>query len=199
MNINTNLDWDVHKKQSLYPMEECCKQIEFVIENTIINLYDSIDNFIYQDIDYNQVLANIPQWVTSAGIYPELNCTKEWYEKLRRKETHPIFGRTIYYYDLWSKVSAVQDRLSAVIMFMRKFYSIVPCKAQYTESQYTSGSRCSGIRETEAHILLNSIFVAYASAFDIIAKIAVEQFEFDKYDFSKYKQMNSSKTLYKKT
>lgn len=37
-------------------------------------------------------------------------------------------------------------------------------------------------------MLLNSVFVAYASIFDIITKVAIEQFEYDKYDFSNYKK-----------
>jgi hypothetical protein len=84
-------------------------------------------------------------------------------------------------------------------MFMRQFYSIVPCRAQYDDNQYTSAERCSGGQETEAHMLLNSIFVAYASVFDLISKIAVEQFEFNKYDFCKYKKMKSANITYKKS
>lgn len=203
MNNSEGFDLDAYEKAKkehpLYPVEECCHQIECVIQDSIILLYDSIDSFIFQDIDYSRVISNIPTWVAEGGVSPELSCTKDWYEKLRRRETHPIFGRFIYHYDLWGKVAAIQDRLSAVMMFMRQLYNIVPCKAKYEESQYTSTARCSGIRETEAHMVLNSVFVAYASAFDLMAKIAIEQFEFDKYDFSKYKKMRSADTLYKKT
>jgi hypothetical protein len=188
MNNNEDFDLDAYEKaekeQPLYPVEECCHKIEYVIDDSIICLYHSIDNFIFQDIDYSRVISNMPKWVADAGVSPELNCTKDWYEKLRRRETHPIFGRFIYHYDLWGKVAAIQDRLSAVMMFMRQLYNIVPCKAKYEESQYTSAARCGGVRETEAHMLLNSVFVAYASVFDIMTKIAIEQFEFDKYDFS---------------
>lgn len=84
-------------------------------------------------------------------------------------------------------------------MFMRQLYTIVPCKAIYEECQYTSAARCGGTRETEAHILLNSVFVAYASVFDILTKIAIEQFEFNKYDFSGYKKMRSSDIIYRKS
>ena len=203
MNINEDFDWDAYEKaekdQPLYPVEECCRQIEAVLDDSIIRLYDSIDNFIFQDIDYGLVISNMPKWIVDGGISPELNCTKEWYEKLRRKETHPIFSRFIYHYDLWSKVSAMQDRLSAVMMFMRQLYNIVPCTAKYKDSQYTSAARCGGVRETEAHILLNSVFVAYASVFDIMTKIAIEQFEFTKYDFGNYRKMKSADTIYKKS
>ena len=84
-------------------------------------------------------------------------------------------------------------------MFMRQFYKIVPCKVQYEENQYTSAARCGGEKETEAYILLNSVFVAYASIFDIMSKIAVEQFEFNKYDFSKYKKMRSADIIYNRS
>lgn len=203
MNINEDFDWDAYEKaekeQPLYPVEECCRQIEAVINDCIMRLYHSIDNFIFQDIDYSRVISIMPQWIADGGISPELNCTKEWYEKLRRKETHPIFGRFIYHYDLWSKVAAMQDRLNAVKMFMRQLYNIVPCTAKYEESQYTSAARCIGARETEAHILLNSVFVAYASVFDIMTKIAIEQFEFTKYDFGNYRKMKSADIIYKKS
>ena len=187
------------KERPSYPIEECYRNIEEIIDDSIIGLYNSFDNFIFQDIDYSMVISVVPQWVSDAGVSPELACTKVAYETLRRNATHPIFGKLVYRYDLWGKIAAVQDRLSAVIMFMRQFYKIVPSIAHYDENQYTSAARCGGERETEAHILLNSIFVAYASVFDLISKISVEQFEFYKYDFSKYKKMKSTDIVYKKS
>lgn len=200
MSTNKGFDYEQAEKENpLYPVDECCSHIEMVIDDSIIRLYHSIDNFIFQDIDYSRVISNMPQWVADGGISPELNCTKDWYEALRRKVTHPIFSRFIYHYDLWSKIAAMQDRLSAVMMFMRQLYTIVPCKAIYEECQYTSAARGGGTREKEAHILLNSVFVAYASVFDILTKIAIEQFEFNKYDFSGYKKMRSSDIIYRKS
>lgn len=187
------------KERPSYPIEECYRNIEEIIDDCIIGLYSSIDNFIFQDVDYSMVMSVVPQWVSDAGVSPELACSKVTYETLRRNATHPIFGKLVYHYDLWGKIAAVQDRLSAVIMFMRQFYKIVPCIAHYDENQYTSVARCEGERETEAHMLLNSIFVAYASVFDLISKISVEQFEFYKYDFSKYKKMKSVDIIYKKS
>lgn len=198
-----NFVCETHKKavkeHSLYPAEQCYRHIEEIIDGSIIRLYQSIDNFIFQDIDYSKVRSIMPQWVSDAGVGPELACTKVAYEALRRNASHPIFSKFVYHYDLWGKVAAIQDRLSAVIMFMRQFYNIVPCTANYDESQYTSAARCGGERETEAHMLLNSIFVAYASVFDLLSKISVEQFEFNKYDFTMYKKMRSSDVIYRKS
>ena len=70
---------------------------------------------------------------------------------------------------------------------------------RFKNSEYTSAARCGGARETEALILLNSVFVAYASVFDIMAKIVIEQFEFTKYNFGNYRKMKSADTIYKKS
>lgn len=181
------------------PAEQCYQHIRKVIDDDIFILYNSIEKFIFQNVNHEMILQLVPQWVMSSGIGPELTSDKVLYEKLRRNATHPIFGKCIYFYDLLGKINAMQDRLSAVILFMRHFYDNIPCKVHYEEGQYTSVVRCNGERETDAHMFLNSIFVAYASVFDLISKIAVEQFEFNKYDFVIYKKMKSDNILYKKS
>ena len=182
----------------LDPVEDCCNRINILVNSDIIRLYDSIENFIFQDVDYSKLSSIMPPWIIDAGVTPEIRMSKAEYEKLRQVASHPIFGRFIYYYDLWMKIAAVQDRLEAVVTFMRQFYSIVPSQAQYEEHQYTSAARCGGGRETEAHMLLNSVFVAYASVFDLISKIAVEQYEYNKYDFGRYRKMQSKDICYNK-
>lgn len=197
---STEVDLDLYeqafKNDDKYPLEECCKMIEDVIEDSIIRLFTSIDNFLFQDIDYGVVVGCMPKWVCDEGIDPEGTCPKEHFEKLRSGTTHPIFNLFIYHYDLWSKVSAIQDRLSAVTLYLRQLYDIVPCVARYSSEEYTSGSRMGGERETEAYVQLNGIFVAYASVFDILTKIAIEQYEFDKYDWNNYKKMRCNGCLY---
>ena len=101
---NFNLYEKALKENPLYPAEECYIQVTKLIDDSIIRLYDSIDNYIFQDIDYSKVVSNMPQWVADAGISPELSCSKDWYEKLRGNTTHPIFGKFLYHYDLWSRL-----------------------------------------------------------------------------------------------
>lgn len=187
------------KDDPMYPVNDCIALIENVMDDSIIRLYMSIDNYLFQDIHFDKVISNMPKWVCDEGISPEGMCTKDFYEQLRKKATHPIFGRFIYYYDLWSLIAAVQDRMSAVIMFMRDFYKEVPCKVEHNQDEYTAGCRHGGERETYAHVILNSIFVAYASVFDLMAKIAREQYFFGSYDFEKYKEMKSNGTLFSYT
>ena len=68
------------KASDLYPIEQCCKHIESIMEDSIIRLYDSIDSFLFQDVDYSAVISMMPQWVADAGVSPELKCTKDFYE-----------------------------------------------------------------------------------------------------------------------
>lgn len=178
-----DFDWDAYEKavaeDPLRPIYECRKLLEELSEVNIIGLYDRIDAFLFQDIHFEKVISNMPKWVCDVGISPEGCCSRESYENLRSKATHPVFNKFIYYYDLWSLVAAIQDRISAVILYMLELYKLVPCKMKYKSEQYTSGSRHGGERETQAHVLLNSIFVSFTSIFDILSKIAVEQFMFD--------------------
>ena len=180
-------------------VEECRQQLNHVMKFSCDKLHNSIRECIFQRIDYSKVESFMPQWIADCGINLELSTSKDDYEQFKRHTNHhPIFGLYIYYYDIWCKNAAIQDRLQAVVTFLQKFYNIVPCETKYDESQYTSGVRNCGDKETGAHVLLNSIFVAYASIFDLLAKVAVEQFEFGKYDFSQYKKMRSVNTLFNK-
>ena len=180
-------------------VEKCCQRLNHVIENNCDNLQNSIREFIFQKIDYSMVGSLMPQWIAACGINPESSTSKDTYEQFKKHANHhPIFGLFIYYFDVSCKNAAIQDRLQAVITFLQKFYNIVPYEAMYEECHYTSAERFSGEQETEAHVLLNSIFVAYASIFDLLAKVAVEQFEFGKYNFSQYKKMRSVNTLFNK-
>lgn len=51
MSTNKGFDYEQAEKENpLYPVDECCSHIEMVIDDSIIRLYHSIDNFIFQDI-----------------------------------------------------------------------------------------------------------------------------------------------------
>lgn len=186
--------------QHMNIVEECRQQLNHVMEFSCDKLHNSIREFIFQRIDYSKVGSIMPQWIAYCGINPELSTSKDAYEWFKRHTNHhPIFGLYIYYYDIWCKIAAIQDRLQAVSIFLQKFYDIVPYHAQYEECQYTAAGRISGEHELEAHVLLNSIFVAFASVLDILTKVAVEQFEFSKYNFSQYKKMRSANILFNKS
>ena len=135
-NMNNDDDFDFAEYEKavmedpLYPVEECIKMLEETSEFNIIGLYDSIDNCLFQDINYGMVVSMMPKWVADEGISAEGCCTKDFYDTLKRKAFHPVFGRFIYHYELWSIIAGIQERLSAVIMFLRQLYKEVPCKAK---------------------------------------------------------------------
>lgn len=163
---------------------------------TICRLYTAIDNYIFQEIDYGVISSFIPQWIADAGINPESSISKESYELFKRKCEHPVFGRIIYYYDIWAKVAAIQDRITSLLYFLDELYAKIPSQNYSENYEYTSGVKISGENETNIHVLINSIFVGTASMFDLISKLAIEQFQYDSYDFSKYKEMKSSGKLF---
>ena len=175
-------------------LENCYSLIESITEESIIRLSDAIDAYLFQDIHYDRVFSYIPMWVSEAGCTPEIPISKELYEQHKQAVTHPIFKRIIYYYDIWNLLSAIQDRLLSVSFFLQRFYSGISSIPQATEEQYTDSSR---IRATDTHITLNSIFVGVASAFDILSKVAFEQFHVLEYgDFSSYNKMLCRNTLF---
>ena len=182
-----------------YILDQCYNLITNILEDNIIRLYTCIDNFLFQDIDYGKVIGIVPKWVADAGISPESACNKDFYEKMKISFSHPYLNRFVYYYDLWSLIAALQDRLQSVEHFMRDYYKMIPCYLKYGENQYTSCIRTSSQYTTDAFASLNSIFVSLASTFDILTKIAVEQADFEKYDFVLYKKMRSNKILYNYT
>jgi hypothetical protein len=187
------------KSKPDYILDQCYDMIMHISEDSIISLYTCFDNFLFQDIDYGNVISIIPKWVADTGISPESACDKDSFEKLKSTFSHPYLIRFIYYYDVWSLIAALQDRLQAVEYFMQDFYSSIPCFLKYDKKKYTSCIRVGGISSTNAFVSLNSIFVSLASVFDLLSKIAVEQYKFGQYDFSKYKKMKSEGVLYNHT
>ena len=121
-----DFDWDAYEEavaeDPLRPVYECEELLEELSEVNIIGLYDRIDAFLFQDINFGKVISFMPKWVCDDGISPECCCSKESYEKLRSKATHPVFNMFIYYYDLWSLVAAIQDRIGTVAKCPKSFW-----------------------------------------------------------------------------
>lgn len=189
----------INKEQSDDILKLCYDKIRYLTEHNIEQLYMSIDNFLFQDIDYSQVISFIPIWVADAGISAESGCSKDFYEEMRDSFSHPYLNRFIYHYDLWSLVAAIQDRLQTVEKFMKDYYKSIPCHVSHNDEEYSSAVRCCDQQIAAAFSSLNNIFVALSSVFDLLAKVATEQYQFPKYDFVTYKKMKSDNILYNYT
>ncbi len=180
-------------------LKKCYDLIDKIIDSDIIELHISINEFLFQDINISQVKPLLPTWMAYAGISAESECSKDNYEKLRRQINHPYLNRIIYYYDVWSLISAVQDRLQAVEYHLRSFYKNIPYEIKHKREEYTSCTRVCDTETTLSYATLNSVFVALASSFDIITKIATEQYCFSEYNFSCYSKMKSDGVLFNRS
>ena len=180
-------------------LEKCYNLIGKVVDSDLIGLHMSIDNFLFQDIDISVVKPMLPQWMAYAGISAESELSKADYEKLRQRLNHVYLNRFIYHYDIWSLVSAVQDRLLATEYHMREYYKTIPFEIKHKKDDYTSCTCASDMETTFSYAALNSIFVSLASSFDILAKIATEQHLFSEYEFSKYCKMKSDGILFNRS
>lgn len=70
--------------QHMNIVEECRQQLNHVMEFSCDKLHNSIREFIFQRIDYSKVDSFMPQWIIDCGISPELNTSKDAYEKFKR-------------------------------------------------------------------------------------------------------------------
>ena len=78
-------------------VEDCCQQLNHVMEFSCDKLHNSIRECIFQRIDYSKVGSFMPQWIADCGISLELSTSKDAYEKFKRHiNHHPIFGLYIY-------------------------------------------------------------------------------------------------------
>lgn len=172
-------------------LEKCYELLDVKTEESVQVLYSAVEEFLFQDVDFSIISMLVPMWIMDGGLCAESSMSKETYEFFKNNAKHPIFNRFIYYYDLWKLIAGIQDRIQAVSDLLREFYQLIPCRLQYNNEDYTSGTRIGGRKETQIHIILNNIFVAMASIFDLLAKVACEQYKYNDYDFEVYKKMKS--------
>ncbi len=88
---NTPRNNNIKKEQSDNILSLCYDKIRHLIGYNIDRLYTSIDNFLFQDIDYSMI-SFMPIWVADAGISAESGCSKDFYEKMRTSFSHPYLN-----------------------------------------------------------------------------------------------------------
>lgn len=178
-------------------LEKCHDLIYKLSEDSIIRLYDAIDNYLFQDINLSMVSSALPIWVADGGVSAECPIDKPFLDKLKSCQVPPIMKKFIFYYDLTTIISAIQDRLQALDLDIDSLYSKVPSTADHEEDEYTSGVRQIGIEETYTHIFLNNVFISIAAIFDLLTKVCFEQAHISEYlDFRDYSKMKSTNVLF---
>ena len=179
--------------QSLY------KEIENLVED-IVPLYDDIENFFFQDVDYQALKSVVPQWMTDAGRSPESGMDKEIYEKLRQVYKDPLSNRIIHWADVQMILAAIQDRVMAVKNYLMVIYRHLPAYCLYEDSEYNASQRVLNEESDSVHTAINNVFVTLCSSFDLLTKIVYECSHYDKDGFAEYKRLRCRKdnVLYKK-
>lgn len=174
-------------------------QIEELTE-MVVPLYDVIEGYFFQDVDFHQLDPMLPQWIADSGRSPESAMSKEEYEKLRQAYNDPLSNRIIHWYDVQVILAAFQDRLVAVERHLEETYRHIPAYCTHEDSEYTSCTRGMDDAATKVHTAINEVFVALASSFDMLTKIVYECSQYDPAKFSVYKRLKSRSEgiLYKK-
>lgn len=186
-------DKSIEKLQALY------QQIEDLSEE-VVPLYDVIENYFFQEVDYQVLKSVVCQWMTDAGRSPESEMDKETYEKLRRVYNDSLSNRIIHWADVQMILAAFQDRVMAVKNYLIEIYRCLPAYCLYDDKEYDSSQRMLNDESDRVHTAINNVFVSICSSFDLLTKVVYECSHYDKNGFVEYKKLKSRKdnVLYKK-
>lgn len=187
------------KERSLEMLQSLYKEIENLVED-IVPLYDDIENFFFQDVDYQALKSVVPPWMTDAGRSPESGMDKETYEKLRQVYKDPLSNRIIHWADVQMILATIQDRVMAVKNYLMVIYRHLPAYCLYEDSEYNASQRVLNEESDSVHTAINNVFVTLCSSFDLLTKIVYECSHYDKDGFAEYKRLRCRKdnVLYKK-
>ena len=172
----------------------------FYTSECVVPLYDVIEDYLFQDLDYQRLMSVIPLWMIDAGRSPESMMDKECYEQLRSMFNDPVSNRIIHWADMQGVLNAFQDRVMSIRSYLEVIYKYLPTYCLYEDSEYEAATR--GLDETsdKVHTAINNVFVSLCSSFDLFTKVVYECSEYDSQDFSKYKKLKcrTQSILYKK-
>lgn len=113
------------KAESLNMLKALYQQIVKLSED-VVPLYDDIENYFFQEVDYQVLKSAICQWMTDAGRSPESGVDKDTYEKLRKVYNDPLSNRIIHWADVQMILAAFQDRVMAVRNYLMEIYRHLP-------------------------------------------------------------------------
>ena len=197
--MKSEQDSEVAKEHSNELLTALYQQIVYTSE-CVVPLYDVIEDYLFQDLDYQRLKSFISLWMIDAGRSPESMMDKERYEQLRSIFNDPVSNRIIHWADMQGVLNAFQDRVMSIRSYLEVIYKYLPAYCLYEDSEYEAATR--GLDETsdKVHTAINNVFVSLCSSFDLFTKVVYECSEYDSQDFSKYKKLKcrTQSILYKK-
>lgn len=197
--MKSEQDSEVAKEHSNELLTALYQQIVYTSE-CVVPLYYVIEDYLFQDLDYQRLKSFISLWMIDAGRSPESMMDKERYEQLRSIFNDPVSNRIIHWADMQGVLNAFQDRVMSIRSYLEVIYKYLPAYCLYEDSEYEAATR--GLDETsdKVHTAINNVFVSLCSSFDLFTKVVYECSEYDSQDFSKYKKLKcrTQSILYKK-
>lgn len=200
MKLKTDLKIKKIKEESLESLTSLYQQIVDVSEG-VVPLYDAIEVFFFQDVDFQKLKYILPLWMMDAGRTSESSMDKVTYEKLRMVYNDPLSNRVIHWFDVQGLLVALQDRVVAVRNYLEIIYKYLSPYCLYEDSEYEASTRVLDDTSDKVHTAINNVFVSMCSAFDLITKVVYECSQYDSKGFAEYKKLKCRKDniLYKKS
>lgn len=169
-----------------------CDKIENLSEYTV-PLYDVIEDYFFQDIDYQRLLPALPIWMADAGRSAESPCNRMYYDSLRQTYNDPLSNRILHWFDVQNILAAFQDRVCALIPYLKDIFKEIPAYCLYNDMDYTDVNRVINPRTDSIHTSINNVFVTLASAFDLFTKVVYECAKYNPNGFVTYNRLKSRK------
>lgn len=156
-------------------------------------LSECIEEFFFQDIDYQKIKGQLSSWMADAGRSPESSWDKILYGKVRKIYNDPMTNRMLHWYDVQNILSAFQDRIVSTADYLREVFSQIPPYCLYEDTDYTSATRNIGLESDRLHTSINNVFVSLSSAFDLFTKVVYECVKYAPHSFTTYNRLKSRK------
>ena len=200
MSIKSKREIEEAKMQSQEELRSLFQQITNLADR-VVPLHAVIENYFFQDVDYQKLKPLVPIWMVEAGHSPESAMTKEKYEELRQIYCDSLSNRIIHCADVEKIMAAFQDRVMAVRIHINEIYKYLPSYCLYDDSDYESSTIVLGETSDKVHAAINNVFISLCSSFDLFTKIVYECSHYDKAGFDKYKKLSCriKGILYKKS
>lgn len=193
LGMRQNKDWDkrVNAKAAADEMLHCLYDVIYNLSEDTVTLYDRIEDYFFQDIDFQMFQSMLSLWMADAGRSPESGMSRVDYDKFRQIYNDPISNRVIHWYDVQNIIGAFQDRITATERYLREIFATIPACCLYNDSEYTGATRDMSHLSDQVHTNINNVFVSLSSAFDLFTKIVYECFKYDPNGFATYKRLKS--------
>lgn len=192
MNVKSEKEVAKAKADGETKLNSLYDSIMALVDDTVM-LFDRIEDYFFQDIDYQVVQGMLSLWMSDAGRSPESSWDRILYDKVRQIYNDPMTNRILHWYDVQNILSAFQDRIKTTAEYLHEVFRHIPAYCLYEDTDYTGATRNMGNESDQLHTSINIVFVSLSSAFDLFTKVVYECAKFDLNGFASYNRLKSRK------